>query len=168
MERIDRRGWVRTQHRVPQSRLAHIAYRQILPLIPGITETGFPVPGLEIVAEFCHLTLEPNVKESIPVSELFTSRPGVVDTTKPDPSSYGKTASVRKEVWNSRIRDGERIKRILDWHADAELTKRYVSAGLLEWVGRKRYSRQGRIEIRADIRSEERRVGKEGRAGWAQ
>src|SRR5438128_8299799 len=150
-ERIKRRGWVRTQQRVPQSRLAHIAYRQILPLIPGITETGFPVPGLKIVAELCHLTLEPNVKESIPVSELFTSRPGVVNSTKPNPSSYGKTASVRKEICNSRIRDGERIKRILDWHADAVLTKGYVSAWLLEWVRRKGHSGRGRIEIRADI-----------------
>src|SRR5437762_4623152 len=150
-ERIKRRGRISVQERLPQSRPAHLAYRQILPLIPGITETGFPVPGLEIVAEFCHLTLEPNVKESIPVSELFTSRTGVVNTTKPNPSGYGKTAAVRKEMCNSRIRDGERIKRILDWHADAELTKRYVSAWLLEGVGRKLHSRQGRIEIRADI-----------------
>jgi hypothetical protein len=104
-----------------------------------------------MVAEFSHLTLEPNVKESIPVSELFTSRPRIVNTTKPNPSGYGKTAPVRREMWNSRIRDGERIKRILDWHADAELTKGYVSAWLLEWIRRKLHSRQGRIEIRADI-----------------
>src|SRR5262249_16793139 len=134
-----------------QPRLANVTYRQILPLVPGITETGFPVPRLEIVAEFSHLTLEPDVKESIPVSELFTSGPGVVNSAKPNASSYGKTASVRKEICNSRIRDGEGIKRILDWHADAELTKGYVSAWLLEWIRRKRHSRQGRIEIRADI-----------------
>src|SRR5438045_1272058 len=94
-EWIKGRGWVRIQQGLPQSRLAHIAYRQILPLIPGITETGLPVPALEIVAEFCHLTLEPNVKESIPISELFTRRSGIVNTTKPNPGSYGKTASVR-------------------------------------------------------------------------
>src|SRR5262249_10760108 len=141
----------RTQQRVPQPSLADVANGQILPLVAGITETGFPVPGLEIIAEFSHLTLQPNVKESIPVSELFTSRPGVVNTSKPNPSSYGKTASVRKEICNSRIRDGERIKRILDWHADAELTKGYVSAWLLEWIRRQRHSCQGRIEIRADI-----------------
>src|SRR6266446_5748707 len=150
-ERIKRRGWVRTQQSVPQSRLAHVAYRQILPLIPGITETGFPVPRLEIIAEFSHLTFEPNVKESIPVSELFTSRPRVVNATKPNPSSYRKTASVRKEICNSRIRDGEGIKRVLDWYADADLTKGYVGAWLLEWIRRKRHSRQGRSEIRADI-----------------
>src|SRR4029077_9524034 len=77
--------------------------------------------------------------------------PGVVNPTKPDPSSYGKTASVRKEICNSRIRDGERIKRILDWYADAELTKRYVSSWLLEWIRCKLHSRPGRIEICADI-----------------
>src|SRR5262249_4729362 len=141
----------RTQQRVPQPSLADVANGQILPLVAGITETGFPVPGLEIIAEFSHLTLQPNVKESIPVSELFTSRPGIVNTTKPNPSSYGKTASVRKEICNSRIRNGERIKRILDWHADAQLTKGYVSAWLLEWIRRKLHSRQGRIKIRADI-----------------
>src|SRR5437667_3968300 len=151
MERIKCRGWVRTQQRVPQSRLPHLAYRPIPTLITGITETGFTVPGLEIVAEFSHLTLEPNIKESIPVSELFTSRPGVVNTTEPNPSSYGKTTSVRKEICNSRIRDREGIKRILDWHADAELTKGYVSAWLLERIRRKLHSRKGRIEIRADI-----------------
>src|SRR5262249_32178407 len=125
--------------------------RQILPLITRITETGFPVPGFKIIAEFSHLTVEPNVKESIPVSELFTSRPGIVNPSKPNPSSYGKTASVRKKICNSGIRDGERIKRILDWHADAELAKGYVTAWLFEWVGGKLHSRQGRIEICAHI-----------------
>src|SRR5207244_10148482 len=43
------------------------------------------------------------------------------------------------------------FRRVLFRSADAELTKGYVSAGLLEWVERKRHSRQGRIEIRADI-----------------
>src|SRR5262249_9454548 len=90
--------------------------------------------------------------ETIPVNELFTSgAPGVVNTTKPNPSSYGKTASVRKQICNSRIRDGERIKWILDWYADAELTKGYISSWLLEWIRRKLHSRKGRIEIRADI-----------------
>src|SRR5438552_1369155 len=45
----------------------------------------------------------------------------------------------------------ERIKRMLDWQADAQLTKGYVSAWLLEWIGRKPHSRQARIQIRADI-----------------
>ena len=52
-----------------------------------------------------------------------------------NPGSYGETASVGKEIWNSRIRDRERIKRILDWHADAEWTKGYVSAWDLNGSG---------------------------------
>ena len=54
------------------------------------------------------------------VSELIVSRTGVVNAAKSNSGSYRKTASVGKEIWNSRIRDGERIKRILNWHADAE------------------------------------------------
>ena len=38
-EWIKRRGWVRVQERVPQSGLAGFADGQILPLVPGITET---------------------------------------------------------------------------------------------------------------------------------
>src|SRR5439155_736701 len=44
----------------------------------------------------------------------------------------------------------ERIKRILDWHADAEGTKGYVSAWLLEWIGGKRHRCRRRIEKRTD------------------
>src|SRR6059058_6277158 len=100
-ERIKGRSWIGIQKSFSQSRLADLSNGQILALVPGITKTGFPVPSLEIITEFSHLTLEPNVKKSIPVSELFTSRPGVVNTTKPNPSSYGKTTSVRKEICNS-------------------------------------------------------------------
>ena len=74
------------------------------------------------------------------------SRTGVVNAAKRNPGSYGETASVGKEIWNSRIRDCERIKRILDWHTDADGTKAYVSAWDLEWIGRKRHSCQRRIE----------------------
>ena len=114
-ERIKRRGRIRIQERVPQSRLAYVAYGQVPPLVPGITETRFPVPSLEIVAKFSHLTLEPDVKETIPVGELFTSGTGIVNTAKPNPGSYGDWDSVNNQ---SRIRDRERIKRIRDWHTD--------------------------------------------------
>ena len=87
-ERIKRRGRIRIQERVPQPRLADLAYRQILPLVPGIAETRFPVPSLEIIAKFSHLTTEPDVKETIPVGELFTSLAGVVDAAKSNPCSY--------------------------------------------------------------------------------
>ena len=71
---------------------------------------------------------------------------GVVNAAETNPCSHGETDSVRKEIWNGRIRDCERIKRILDWHADIEASKDYVSAWDLEWVGHKRHSCQGRIE----------------------
>ena len=87
-ERIKRRGRIRIQERVPQSRLAYLANGQVLPLVPGITETGFPVPSLKIVTEFSHLTLEPNVKESIPVGELFVSDTGIVNPAKLNPRSH--------------------------------------------------------------------------------
>src|SRR5216110_3079260 len=116
-ERIKCRGRIRIQKCVPQSRLANFADRQILPFVPRITKTQLPVPRLEIIAKFSHLTLETNVKEIIVVSELFMSWTGVVDAAKLNPRSYWQTASVGKKTWNSRIRDGEGIKRILDWHS---------------------------------------------------
>ena len=139
-ERIKRRGRIRIQERVPQPRLADLAYRQILPLVPGITETRFPVPSLEIVTKFSHLTAEPDVKETIPVGELFTSLAGVVDAAKSNPCSYRSWDSVNIQ---SRIRDGERIKRIRDWHTDTRRAKADVSAWDLEWIGYKRHSCEG-------------------------
>jgi hypothetical protein len=126
-ERIKCRGWVCIQQRLPQSDLASLADGQVLPLVPGITKTQLPVPSLEIVAKFPHLAAQANIEQIIPVSELFVSRTGVVNAAKPNSCSYGETASVGKEIWNSRIRDGERIKRILDWHTDAVWTKAYAS-----------------------------------------
>ena len=67
-KRIERCGWIRIQKRLPEPRLAGFANREILPLIPGITEAGFPVPTLEIIAEFTHLTLKSKIKESVPVA----------------------------------------------------------------------------------------------------
>ena len=112
-ERIKCRGRVRIQKCFPQSRLADFADGQILPFVPGITETQLPVPSLEIIAKFSHLTTQPNVEKGIPVGELFMSGTGVVNAAKPNPCSDRETGAVRKEIWNSRIRDRERIKRIL-------------------------------------------------------
>src|SRR6266540_89976 len=139
-ERIKRRSRVRIQKGVPQSRLADLAHRQILSLVPGITKPRFPVPSLEIIAEFSHLTLEPYVKETIPVGELFTSLTGVVDAAKSNPCSYRSWNSVNIQ---SRIRDGEWIKRIRDWHTDTRRAKAEVSAWDLEWIGYKRHSCEG-------------------------
>src|SRR5205814_7916639 len=93
-ERIKRRGRIRIQERVPQPRLADLAYRQILPLVPRITETRFPVPSLEIATKLAHFAAQPDVKETIPVGELFTSLTGVVDAAKSNPCSYRSWDSV--------------------------------------------------------------------------
>src|SRR5713101_212840 len=146
-ERIKRRGWIRIQQRVPQPGLADLAYGQVLPLVPRVTEARFPVPSLEIIAKFSHLTLQPDVEKSIPVSELLASGAGVVNATKPNPRSHGDWDSVNIQ---SRIRDRERIKRIRDWDTDTDRTKD-CTVRVMERVGPKRHSCQGRIEKRADI-----------------
>src|SRR6266487_7108171 len=136
-EWIKRRGRVGIQERVAQPRLAGFANGQVLPLVPGVTETGFPVPSLEIIAKFSHLTLQPDVEKGIPIGKLFTSGTSVVNAAKPNPRSHGDWHSVNKQ---SRIRDREGIKRILDWHTDAVGTKERVSIWRLEWIRRKRHS----------------------------
>src|SRR6266498_2198324 len=139
-ERIKRRSRIRTQQRLPQSNLAALAYGQVLPLIARITKACFPVPSLEITAKLSHLTAEPGVKETIPVGELFTSLTRVVNCTKPNPCSHGSWDSVNSQ---SRIPDGERIKRIRDWHTETRRAKAHVHAWDLEWIGDKRHSCEG-------------------------
>src|SRR6266481_5358951 len=145
-ERIKCGSRVCIQQRLPQSRLADFADGQVLSFISRVTETHFPVPRFEVVAEFSHLTAEPDVEERIPVGELFMSGTAVVNTARCNLDRYGETASVGEKTWNSRIGDGKGIKRILDWHTDAAGTKAYVSAWDLEWIGHKRHSCRGRIE----------------------
>src|SRR5438094_6278740 len=125
-ERIKCRSWVRIQQRIPQPRLADFADGQILPLIPGITETKLPVPGLEIITKFSQLSAQTNIEEIIVVSELFVSGTGVGNAAKINPCRHGDTDSVNND---SIIRDRERIKRILDWHSDTP--KNWSNA---EWI----------------------------------
>src|SRR5947207_6792134 len=113
-ERIKCRGRIRIQKCVPQSRLANFADRQILPFVPRITKTQLPVPRLEIIAKFSHLTLETNIKEIIVVSELFMSWTGVVDAAKLNAVCDWETSYYSKEIWDSRIRNGERVNRFRD------------------------------------------------------
>src|SRR2546421_6637878 len=145
-ERIEGCGRVRIQQRVSQTRLADLAYGQVLPLVASVTEAQFPVPSLEVIAKLAHLTLQSNIEEHIPVGKLLVSGAGVINATKPDASSHRDWDSVDSQ---SRIPYGERIKRILDWHADAGGAKSYGSSRSLKWVRRKRNSRQGCIEKRS-------------------
>ena len=50
------------------------------PFVASVTETCFPVPRLEIIAKFSHLTFQSNIEQVIPVSELLTSETGVVNS----------------------------------------------------------------------------------------
>src|SRR6266481_5537004 len=128
-ERIKRRSWIRIQKCLPQSRLADFADRQILSFIPRITKTQLPVPCLEIIAKFSHLSSQTNIKEIIPVGELFMSWAGVTNAAKINPCRHRDTESVNND---SIIRDRKRIKRIRDWHADAP--KNWTQA---KWIGQK-------------------------------
>src|SRR6266498_3885169 len=147
-ERIKRRARVRIQERVAQSRLADFAYGQVLPLVSGITETGFPVPRLEIVAKLAHLPAQSDVEELVPVSEFFAPWTGVVDTAEPNVRSHRRWYAINNQ---SRISNCEGIERILDWHTDTGGTKERVRARILKWIRHKRNRRQGCIEIRARI-----------------
>src|SRR5262245_17140419 len=147
-ERIERCRRVRIQQRLPQTRLAGLADGYVLPFVPGITETAFPIPCLEVIADPSHLTAEPHVKEVIVISELLATRPGVVDAAEANASSNWETRPIREEVRNSRVCYRERIPRIYDWHTDAGWTERDGGAGDLERIRRKRHRCQRGIEKR--------------------
>ena len=125
-ERIKCRGRVGIQKRFPQPRLANQADGQVLPLVPGIAETRFPVPVLNN-RQIPHFPTQADIEELIPVGELFVSGP-VSLIPRNQLRSDRETASVRKEIWDRRICDCERIPWIFDWHTDASGTKIYVRA----------------------------------------
>src|SRR6266496_2937880 len=81
---------------------------------------------------------------------MFASYAGVVNPTKPNSGSDRKTASVRKKIWNSRIRDREGIERIRDWHANASWTKPHIKTWDLERIGRERHCGERCIKVGAD------------------
>src|SRR5204863_1741661 len=99
--------------------------------------------------EFSHLTFQSNIEQLIVIGELFTSRPGVVNRPKPNPGIHRETRSVGKEVRNSRICDRERIKRIDDWHTDAERAESDVGTWDVERIRLKWHCCQRRIEKRS-------------------
>ncbi len=145
-ERIKGRAWICIQQRVSQTSLADFSQRLVRALVASVTETQFPVPRLEVIAKFSHLTFQSNIEQVIPVSELLVSDTGVLERTKPDASSHGDRDPIKK---HGRICYCERIKRIGNWHADTVRAKPYGTSGNLKRIGRKRSSRQGCIEKRA-------------------
>src|SRR6476661_7808463 len=70
----------------------------------------------------------------------------VVNAAKPNACSDRETGTIRKEIWNRRISDCERIPCVHDWDTGAPGTK-----PPLEWIGRRWHSCQGRVEKRARI-----------------
>src|SRR5438552_8627313 len=145
-ERIKGRGRVCIEQRVSQTRLADLTNGQVLSLVASVAEAQFPVPRLEIIAKLAHLTLQSNIEEHIPVGKLLVSGPGVVNATKPDAGGHRDWGSVNNQ---SRISHCERIKCILDWHADAGGAKAYGGSRSFKWIRRKRNSRQRCIEKRS-------------------
>src|SRR5262245_58151388 len=145
-KRIKCCGRVRIQKCFPQSRLADCAGRQVLSFISRVTETHFPVPRLKIVAKFAHLAAQPNIEQIIVVGKLIVSGSGVVNCAKPNSGSYGKTASIGKKTWNSRIGYREGVEGILNWHTERARTKWPIGAGDLEWIGNNRHRCAGRIK----------------------
>src|SRR5262249_28648767 len=144
------------QECLPQARLAGLAYREVLPLVSRIPETCFPVPRLEIIGNPPHFATQANVEELIPVSELFMPGPGVLNATEADTGrdwepTGGIIWSRRKEAWNRRVCNGERIERVGKWHTDALRTKEGVGARGFERIRCKRHRCQGRIEERTRI-----------------
>src|SRR5215475_1629578 len=117
-ERIKCRSRVRVQKRLAQPGHADVTDEQILSLIPRITEPKLPVPSFEVVAEFSHLTAQPDVEERVRVSELFMSGTGVVNSAKPNACNDRETRSIGKEIWNRRISDCERIPCVHNWYTD--------------------------------------------------
>src|SRR5512138_3113015 len=97
---IKRCGWVRIQQCVAQPRLANLAQGQLLSFVTSVTETRFPVPRLEIIAKFPHLTFQPYVKKVIPVGKLDAPDTSVVNGAKPDPGSHGNRGTVN---YQSRV-----------------------------------------------------------------
>src|SRR5437016_12181399 len=62
-ERIKRCSRIGVQQGFAQARPAHRAAKDGFFLVPGITKTQFPVPTVEIMPKFAHLTAKPDVEQ---------------------------------------------------------------------------------------------------------
>src|SRR6266480_663601 len=145
-EGVKRRGRVRIQESISQPRLADDVSRLNFFIVPGITETRFPVPGLEVIAKFSHLTAKSDIKENV-VKGGGRKSITHFQTTISNAGKYrsaGRGLAVRR---NSRVRYRERIKRILDWHTDTGRSEGGDWYRAVERIGYKRSRRQSRTEI---------------------
>ena len=127
-----------------------------MPLVSRIPETQFPVPRLEVVTELAHLTPKSEVEQLIPIGEFFVPWTGVVDAAKANTgrdweTTGGITWTRRKEVWNRRVCNSERIEWIGKWHTDAARTEESPRHSVVERIRCKRHRCERRIKVRTRI-----------------
>ena len=89
-EGIKRCSRIGIQQRFAQARLAHHATKEIFLVIPGITKTQFPIPILEVIAKFSHLTAKSGVEQNVVERSLGCSDACVVNGAKPTPVVTGQ------------------------------------------------------------------------------
>ena len=67
--------------------LAGLPYGYVCPFVTRVTETGLPLPSLEIIGKFSHFATQADIEELIIIGEPFVSRTGVVDAAELNPGS---------------------------------------------------------------------------------
>src|SRR5215469_5577624 len=105
-KRIKCRGRVCIQQGIAQPRLTRFANGEVLAFIARVTETHFPVPRLEVITKFAHLTAQTDVEQLVPVSDFFVSWTRIVNTAEANPRSQRNRRSVNNQ---SRVPNCERI-----------------------------------------------------------
>src|SRR5205814_2792020 len=115
-------------------------------VVPGIAETQFPIPILEVIAKLAHLTAKSGIKQHVVERGLGCSAACVSNTT--EMNSGGDRRAIGQSYWFTLVVNrsfGKRVKRICDWHTDAVRAKG-ITVRFLEWIRGKPSSRPGSIK----------------------
>src|SRR5207247_10198130 len=105
---------VRIHESLSQSGLADNVSRLNFLLVPGITETRFPVPCLEVIAKFAHLTAKADVKKNIVKGGL---RKSVTQCQSAIANAANHRGScIRRARRQGCLRYRQRIGGSLKWH----------------------------------------------------
>src|SRR5205823_5514997 len=107
--------------------------------VPGITETQFPIPILEVIAKLTHLTAKSGIDQNVVERDLGCRAACVINAAEMN------SGGDRRAIGQSRIRNGEGIKGICDWHTDAVRAKG-ITVRFLEWIRGKPSSRPGSVK----------------------
>src|SRR6266516_2134354 len=102
-EGVKRCGRIRIQESFSQPRLANDVSRLNFCLVPGITETRFPVPRLEVIAKCSHLTAKSDIEEHI-VTRGGRKSVTHFQSAKFTPGEYRGSGIGRAVRRNSRVR----------------------------------------------------------------